>query len=199
MSSSTTEQYETPTAVRSDSVTAGEVADHFRAAISASFMPTEAKLPTLSAGDRSGSQSPADKTSTLPGAQIGAKGEIMFCSTPVKDAAPTKDAPAETPEQRLDQKIKDKFGSDVFDHLKDWDWLIANREKLEEGFKKLNDQEKWDVTRRMRDLSTVDGKPLIYTERLDGPTRGSLIPKRHDIYLRRGSFRSDNYLGQFYH
>ncbi len=116
-------------------------------------------------------------------------------SAPVKDAPPVKDS-AETKEQRLDQKIKDNFGADVFEHLKDWDWLIANRKKLEEGFKKIENQDtKWDMAWRMKELSTVDGKALIYLSKVDSASKGSLIPKRYDINLRRGSFRSDDYIG----
>jgi hypothetical protein len=132
----------------------------------------------------------------VPSARIG-ENEVSFCSAPVKDSTSAKDSTA-TPEQRMDQKIKDSFGADVFDHLKDWDWLIANRKKLEDGFKKVDGQDAWDLAWRIRDLSVVDGKPLIYLSKVDGPTRGDLIPKRHDIKLRR-EFWSDNYIGQVYH
>jgi hypothetical protein len=108
-------------------------------------------------------------------------------------------ASTETPEQSLDQKIKDRFGAEVFDHLKDWDWLIENRKKLEDGFKKADNEDAWAMAQRMKQLSMVDGKPLIYLSKHDGPTHGSWIPKRYDIYLRRGTFRSDNYIGQLYH
>ena len=151
--------------------------------------------PLLSStlGDVRGLSRSGDLTpGMVPNASIGKQGEILFCSNPVKDSKDTR-------EQSMDQKIKDRFGADVFDHLKDWDWLIANRKKLEEGFKKANNQDSWDMAWRMRDLSMVDGKSLIYLSKQDGPTRGDLIPKRHDIYLRRGSFRSDNYIGQLYY
>ncbi|CAN5560089.1 hypothetical protein BH10CYA1_BH10CYA1_25980 [soil metagenome] len=127
-----------------------------------------------------------------PKAHIGEHGEMLFCSTPMKDSK-------DTPEQRVEQKIKDSFGADVFDHLKDWDWLIENRKKLEDGFKKADNQTAWDMAQRMRDLSKVDGKSLIYLSKLDGPTRGNLIPKTYEIYLRRGSFRSDDYIGRVSH
>ena len=128
---------------------------------------------------------------TVPTAQIGEKG-VFFCCAPVKDAK-------ETPEQRMDQKIKDCFGADVFDHLKDWDWLIENRKKLEDGIKKVDKQDAGEMLSRLEKLSTVDGQSLIYQSLVDGPTRGTLIPKRHDIYLRRGRFHSDDKIGQLYH
>lgn len=105
----------------------------------------------------------------------------------------------ETPEQRIDQKIKDQFGAEALDHLKDHDWLIDNRKKLEDGFKKADNKDVWDMALRMRELSMVDGKPLIYMSKVEGKTAGTLIPKRYDIYLRRGSLRSDNYIGHAYH
>lgn len=114
------------------------------------------------------------------------------------NAAKRAKEPTETPEQRIDQKIKDRFGKEVYDHLKDWDWLIENRKKLEDGFKKASNQDAWDMAWRMNELSSVDGKPLIYLSKVEGPTKGNLIPKRHDIYLRRGSLRSDDYIGQLY-
>lgn len=127
-----------------------------------------------------------------PSARIGEHGEILFCAAPMKDSK-------DTPEQRVEQKIKDSFGADVFDHLKDWDWLIENRKKLEDGFKKADNDTAWDMAKRMRDLSTVDGKSLIYLSKLDGPTRGNLIPKTYEIYLRRGRFHSDDYIGRVSH
>ena len=127
-----------------------------------------------------------------PSARIDEHGDLFFCATPLKDSK-------ETPEQRVEQKIKDSFGADVFDHLKDWDWLIENRKKLEDGFKKADNQTAWDMAQRMRDLSKVDGQSLIYLSKLDGPTRGNLIPKTYEIYLRRGSFRSDDYIGRVSH
>ena len=127
----------------------------------------------------------------IPSALVG-KNEVCFCSAAAKDST-------ETREQRLDQKVKDCFGADVFSHLKDWDWLIENRKKLEDGFKKANGPDAWDMAKRMKELSTVDGEPLIYLSKVDGPTRGDLIPKRYDIMLRRGRFRSDDYVGQVYH
>jgi hypothetical protein len=128
----------------------------------------------------------------VPNTRIGEQSDSSLCSTPVKDST-------ETREQRLDQKIKDSFGGDVFDHLKDWDWLIENRKKLEDGFKKISGQDAWDMAWRMKELSMVDGKSLIYLSKVDGPTRGNLIPKRYDIYLRRGSLRSDDYIGHLHH
>ncbi len=104
----------------------------------------------------------------------------------------------ESPEQRADQKIKDRFGADVFEHLKDWDWLIENRKKLEDGFKKANAKDAWDMAWRMRELSMVDGKPLIYLSKEDGPTRGNLIPKAYDIYLRRGWPWNDDSIGRLH-
>lgn len=108
------------------------------------------------------------------------------------------DAPGETPEQRTDQKIKDTFGADVIEHLKDADWLIDNRKKLEDGFKKAKGQDAYDMACRMRDLSVVDGKSLIYLSKVESRSSGNLIPKRFDVYLRRGSLRSDNYVGHVY-
>jgi hypothetical protein len=62
----------------------------------------------------------------------------------------------------------------------------------------MTDQDKWEMANRMSELSKVDGKPpIIYLERLDGPTRGNLISKRHDIKLRREVW-SDDYLGHTY-
>jgi hypothetical protein len=55
------------------------------------------------------------------------------------------------------------------------------------------------MAQRMRELSKVDGKSLIYISKSEGQTSGSLLQKRYDIYLRRGSLRSDNYLGHVYH
>lgn len=137
--------------------------------------------------------------------------KLEYCSAPIdrpvdkpmdKPADKPMDKPADKPETReqaMDRKVKDHFGADVFNHLKDWDWLIENRKKLEDGFKKANNQEAWDMAWRMRELSMLDGKPLIYLSKQDGPTRGNLIPKRYDIYLRRGSLRSDDYIGQLTH
>lgn len=123
--------------------------------------------------------------------------KLEYCSAPIdKPVDKPMDKPADKPETReqaMDRKVKDHFGADVFDHLKDWDWLIENRKKLEDGFKKANNQEAWDMAWRMRELSMLDGKPLIYLSKQDGSTRGNLIPKRYDIYLRRGSLRSDDY------
>jgi hypothetical protein len=127
-----------------------------------------------------------------PNGRIGEQGEMLFCKAPVKDET-------ETREQRLDKKIKDSFGTDVFDHLKDSDWLIDNRKKLEDGFKKLKGDDAWDLAWRMKELSVVDGKSLIYLSKVDSHTSGSLIPKRYDILLRRGRFRSDDYIGHVSH
>ncbi|MBS1956784.1 MAG: hypothetical protein JST89_21525 [Cyanobacteria bacterium SZAS-4] len=140
------------------------------------------------------------KAGTIPSGRIGEQGELVFCNTPVKDSKePIKESKEskETPEQRTDQKIKDTFGSEVFDHLKDWDWLIKNKDKLKDGFKKAKGDDGWDMAVRISELSKVDGKSLIYLEKLDGPTRGSLIPKRHDIKLRRQVW-SDDDLGIIY-
>lgn len=140
------------------------------------------------------------KPLALPVARVGEQGELLFCSTPMKDGKePVKESKEskETPEQRTDQKIKDTFGPDVFDHLKDWDWLIKNKDKLKDGFKKAKGDDGWDMAVRISELSKVDGKSLIYLEKQDGPTRGNLIPKRHDIKLRR-EFWSDDDLGIVY-
>lgn len=128
----------------------------------------------------------------VPHASIGKNGDLFFGPRAAKDVA-------EKVEQPLDRKIKDSFGADVFVHLKDQDWLIENRQKLEVGFLKANDKDAWDMAKRMQELSIVDGNPLIYTSKVESPTHGNLIPKRHDVYLRRGMFRSDDYIGQFYH
>ena len=127
---------------------------------------------------------------TIPGARIGDRG-MFLCFEPLKDAP-------ETREQRLDKKIKEVFGADVFDHLKDHDWLINNRKKLEDGFMKLKEADGYDVAWRMRDLSVVDKEPLLYLSKLDSKTAGDIIKKRYDVYLRRGSLRADNYVGQVY-
>jgi hypothetical protein len=107
-------------------------------------------------------------------------------------------APSDNPHAATDQRIRDTFGADVFDHLRDWNWLIANQQRLRDGLRHATDGDAWDMARRMRDLSTVDGRPLIYLFRHDGPTHGSLVPKRHDLMLRRGGILSDDHLGQFY-
>jgi hypothetical protein len=127
----------------------------------------------------------------FPNTRIYEKGE-SFCAAPVKD-------PPETHEQRLDNKIKSAFGADVFDKLKDWDWLVDNQDKLKEGFKKANSRDAWDMARRMNELSVVDGKALIYMKKVDSATSGSLIPKRYDIFLRRGRLRSDDEIGHLHH
>ncbi len=137
------------------------------------------------------------KPGALPSARIGEQGELLFCGTPVKDAKEPVKESKETPEQRTDQKIKDTFGADVFEHLKDWDWLIANRKKLEDGFKKAKNDDGWDMAWRMHELSKVGDKSVIYLSKEDGPTKGNLIPKRHNIYLRREVW-SDNELGHVY-
>jgi hypothetical protein len=135
---------------------------------------------------------PAEDASAAVNAKLY---ECGYSATP-READGQKDS-KETPEQRTDQKIKDSFGADVLEHLTDRSWLVDNRKKLEDGFKKASNQDAWDMAWRMRDLSMVDGKPLIYLSKSDGPTRGTLIPKRYDIYLRRGSLRSDDHIGQF--
>jgi hypothetical protein len=139
---------------------------------------------------------------SAPGVRSGDEGKG-------KDKAPsegdfavryTKDS-SDTRNRRLDDLIQKTFGEDVLKHLNDWDWLIANEKKLKDGFSKdMKDQDKWDMAWRMRELSKVDGEPLIYLKKLDGPTTGNLIPKRHDINLRRGRIHfSDDYIGQVYH
>ncbi len=152
-----------------------------------------------------------DDSNLLPKALVSEQGALYFCSTPqndsdkslpaakdaekAKESEPAKESSAER-NKKVDQKIKDAFGADVFDHLKDWDWLIQNKKMLQDGFKKVDGQDaKWELATRMKELSTVDGKPLIYLEKQDGPTRGNLIPKRYDIMLRRGRFHSDDYIG----
>jgi len=147
----------------------------------------------------------------LPKVLVSDSRALYFCSTPqkesgespstakdserAKESVPAKEGSAEH-EKKVDQKIKDAFGADVFDHLKDWDWLIQNKKMLQAGFKKIDGQDaRWELAMRMKELSTVDGKPLIYLEKQDGPTRGNLIPKRYDIMLRRGRFHSDDYIG----
>jgi hypothetical protein len=120
------------------------------------------------------------------------------CAAEAKETPPAKES-KETPEQRLDNKIKEHFGDDVLEHMKQWNWLIDNRDKLEAGFKKISGQEAWDVARRMNELSKVDGKSLIYLSKTEGQTSGTLLQKRYDIYLRRGSLRSDNQIGHVYH
>ncbi len=170
-----------------------------------SYTPNESQLVLLtgslsssSLGDiRSLNQSTELKRGAVPNAFIGEQGELLFCSTPVKDSKEPVKESKETPEQRTDQKIKDTFGADVFKHLKDWDWLIANRKKLEDGFSKAKNDDGWDMAWRMHELSKVGEKSLIYLSKEDGETRGSLIPKRHNIYLRR-EFWSDNELGHVY-
>ncbi len=147
--------------------------------------------PTLD-GLRALNQSGDLKPGTIPDARFSKQGDMLFCSQPLKDAP-------ETPEQRTDRKIKDTFGAEVFDHLKDSEWLIDNRKKLEAGFSKLNKQDAWDMAKRMTDLSIVDGKPLIYFSKTEGQAAGNLREKRYDVYLRRGRFRSDDCIGQFYH
>ena len=147
----------------------------------------------------------------LPRVLVSDSRALYFCSTPqkdtdkspstakdtekAKDSDPAKESSAER-EKKVDLKLKDVFGADVFDHLKDWDWLIQNKKILQAGFKKVDGQDtKWELAMRMKELSTVEGKPLIYLEKQDGPTRGNLIPKRYDIMLRRGRFHSDDYIG----
>jgi hypothetical protein len=197
MNNSNFDNVENFSAAHGDNSISGQVAEHVRSALGASFM--HADVARLRQGDHGKGSALNDLSQPLPAARIGEKGDIVFCATPVKDSPQGKET-KETPEQRLDQKIKDSFGADVFEHLKDWDWLVANRKKLEDGFNKITDpNEKWDMAKRMRDLSVVDGKPLVFLKKLDGPTHGSLVPKRHDIMLRRGRFHSDDYLGQVYH
>ncbi len=148
---------------------------------------TSCKLTDLRVLNNSSSATP----DLLPKLNITEHRDVMYCSTP-KDSGETK-------EQQTDKKIKEQFGSDVLEHLKDWDWLIKNRKTLQDGFKKASNDDAWEMAWRMRELSKVDGKPLIYLSKQDGPTRGTLIPKRHDIYLRRGGILSDDYIGQVTH
>ncbi len=206
MNSTSYDNLESYNKAPSDNFVGAELADRLRSAISVPALP-ESKATTLAASEKGESK----ESLPIPSARIGEQGALLFCSTAVKDSTPVKDGAlvkdsvpvkdsTETREQRLDQKIKDKFGAEVFDHLKDWDWLIANRKKLEDGFKKIDGQDaKWDMAWRMRDLSVVDGKPLIYLSKVDSATKGTLIPKRYDINLRRGSFRSDDYIGHVSH
>lgn len=130
-----------------------------------------------------------------------------LCAADAKETPPAKEQiekpPAkestETPEQKLDNKIKERFGADVFDHLKDRKWLAENREKLEAGFQAAPKLECWNMAERMRDLSKVDGKSLIFISRTEGQSRGNLLEKRYDIYLRGGTWSSDAKIGQVYH
>lgn len=189
-----------------------ELAERLLSAISLPVLP-ESKSNAALTGAR------AEDKATLPVAdvQIG-DSSIYFCSTPSKEPADEKITPAKdssaskdsaakdtTPvkdsaEKSADQKIKDAFGSDVFDHLNDWDWLIENRKKLTAGFKKIDGQDaKWEAALRMQELSKVDGKPLIYLNKVDSNSRGNLIPKRYDIMLLRGRFRSDDYIDHLHH
>ncbi len=110
-------------------------------------------------------------------------------------------APGDKPEAIKDQKIKDTFGTDVFDNLKNPGWLRDNMKKLEDGFDKLSGQEKWDIAWRMRELSKVDGKSSIYLSKTEGQTVGNLLQKRYDIYLRSGPLHigGDYQIGQVYH
>ncbi|HEY9677732.1 MAG TPA: hypothetical protein V6C76_06970 [Drouetiella sp.] len=125
----------------------------------------------------------------IPDGKVSERGELLFCSTPVKDSG----------DQRTDKKIEEAFGKDVMEHLNDWDWLIENKKKLEDGFKKAGKDDIWDLAWRMRELSKVDGQPLIYLSKQESGSAGNLIPKRYDIYLRRGRFRSDDKVGQLDH
>lgn len=143
-----------------------------------------------------------DKNSSnfqIPNLNISEQG-LQYCAA--KDANGDKTpARSETREEKADKAIKDCFGAEVFDHLKDWDWLIAHRKELRDGFKKAQGKgqdELWEIARRMKELSTVDGKPLIYLKKEDGPSRGNLIPKRYDIMLRRSVY-SDDSLGFVHH
>lgn len=81
---------------------------------------------------------------TVPEVRIGDQGKYL-CFTPQKDAP-------ETREERLDKKIKSTFGEEVFDHLKDWNWLIKNRKMLEDGFKKLEGDDRENVAKRLQEL-----------------------------------------------
>ena len=141
------------------------------------------------------------KSGTVPDLQLsGAESNLQYCAA--KDDNPRTKEAAETKEQKQDKAIKECFGSEVFDHLKDWDWLIDHRKELEAGFKKageLGQDKLWDIARRMSELSRVDDKSLIYLSKQDSSSHGNLIPKRYDVYLRRGSLRSDNLIGWVHH
>jgi len=110
-------------------------------------------------------------------------------------------APGDNPEAKKDQKIKDTFGTDVFDNLKNPGWLRDNMKKLEDGFDKLSGQEKWDIAWRMNELSKVGGKPSIYLSKTEGQPAGNLREKRYDIYLRSGPLHigGDYEIGRVYH
>lgn len=137
------------------------------------------------------------KSAALPDAHFGERGELFFCSEPVKEAKDNK--PKETYEQQLDKRIEKAFGADVLANIKDWNWLIKNQDKLKDGFKDLKDDDAWEMARRLRTLSTVEGKPpIIFITKADSKSAGNLIPKTHYVWLRR-EFWSDDKLGQFSH
>jgi len=109
----------------------------------------------------------------------------------------------ESKEQATNKLIKDCFGADVFNHLNDRDWLVDHQKELKDGFRRAHDRGEdklWAIAWRMREHSKVGGEPLIYLKKLDdGPTRGNLIAKRHDIYLRRSSLRQDPLIAWVHH
>lgn len=141
---------------------------------------------------------------SVPNLHIGKHHDgLQYCSAGDSPRERESTRPQETREQALDRQIKECFGNAVFDHLKDWDWLVSHRQELRDGFRRAQDlgQDRlWDIARRMREQSTVEGRPLIFMRRLDGEgSRGSLIHKRYDILLRRGGIYSPDLLGWVHH
>jgi len=109
----------------------------------------------------------------------------------------------ETPEQRLNRRMTEVFGADVMEHLNpaSAQWLADNVRKIADGFARVSGQEAWDMASAMRDRTRLpNGDHVIFLSRQDGPTRGNLIPKRHDVYVRGYHwYQSDTQVGQVYH
>jgi hypothetical protein len=154
-------------------------------------------LSQATVGDlRAFSGRPELNSAQLPNLQIGEHSkELLNCSA--KDGGTKGDAPSkpESREEQLDNKLKECFGPEVFDHLKDKDWLNSHEKELKEGFKKLmgmEDHKAWELANRIQELSKVNGDPLIFLKKQPSDTAGSLIPKRYDIFLKTPWYHTSN-------
>ena len=108
----------------------------------------------------------------------------------------------ETPEQRLNRRMTEVFGADVMEHLNADGavWLRDNAQKIRDGLAKVSGREAWDMACAMRDRTKLpDGNHVIFLSKQDSPTRGNLIPKRHEVYIRGYRFyHSDTPVGHVY-
>lgn len=119
----------------------------------------------------------------LPGDRSDNKSE-SFC------AAPNDKAEAE--QRRMDDRIKNAFGKETMDHIKDHDWLIAHTKELKTGFNRVFDGrgEEFTVGQIAARLKELSGG-LIYGQSSEGnksPFTITPADKHFDVYLKRSLF-----------